>query len=791
MSRKSIIVALSALVASLALLTGTAAAQQGAPAPAAKAKTLKLVRTWSYVGPRGMLAGAKITLEDATGTTIASGTTSKTGSYAFDLSSRASVKLPLTVSTSGGTATALLPSGTFVRLGAFKGHLSSKVFNATTKEPITQVSLLSTAATLIAAADTRKAYGAALAKVERALGFSKTAPSDILRLRNRNVGFKQLLIASRRAGGFDAFAARVAEAAMAGKKVRNLRPPSANASGAISLRLIRGGTPMTRQSSSSGPICSQPLPSGPSQSDQLITDVAEIGVGALMKVAGTPSSASASITGMAFAAAGVPTSDSTAEAANAAIYNELLCIDEQLVVLTEAVDQLSLTADLTDATNCADAIGGPNAWQGYEDTIGAGTSAPLDTTDPSVTGLYIPTWNTVSTTCGSGVNGSLWGSSGGNKSAWQQVVYNTAGSSKWWTQAQNQQMQTFLSYWGTVLYQQFILSNEYDNYEGYLSAAKNAAGAWTNSAGQTVCNTGSTTSTKTFCVWRSNIVQAYPGDLYSDELGVVKNGMGVNAIPMGVFSPKPIMNPAPSGMASSTSKFYSQTPASAQQSGGITSVNPGWFFNYYLNFTPYNGSGEGNQLRLFNFGTTPTCLSKELNPCPGPTTTTQSASFAWNSVNYFNGLGINPKGYGTAVETYNNPQSVDRTPNNPAGGAMQCSDASDINSTNNQGTKGITALYNTLNQAPSGGSGPLDGTGYGSGDVLYMVNDGNSYVTMGLGATQSYFTWNGCMGNMKSGAAYALSVVPIKPLFATLTGRTWWTGASKAATFTPSNPQTS
>lgn len=701
------------------------------------------------------------------------------------------MKLPLTVRTSGGTVTALLPSGRSVGRGTFKGHLSALVFGTTAREPITQVSLISTVAQKIAAADTRAAHATAFAKVERALGFDETVPSDIMRLRNNDVGFKQLVVAARRAGGFDAFVDHVAERAMSGKRVKHLRPPSANASGAISMRLIRGAAPLTtRQSSSSGPICSQPIPSGPSQSTQVITDVAEVGVGALMKVAGTPSSASSSITGMAFAAAGVPTSDSTAQAANAAIYNELLCIDEQLVILTEAVDQLELTADLTDATACADAIGGTNAWQAYEDTIGDGTSAPIDLNDPSLTTLYIPTWNTVATTCGSGINGSLWGSSGGNKSAWQQVVYNTVGSSKWWNQGQVQQMQTFLSYWGTTLYQQFILSNEYDNYMNLMTAAKNAAGATTNSAGESVCSSGSTTATKTFCVWRSNIMQAYPADLYSDELAVVKNGLAFNSIPLGVFSPAPIQNPAPANMASSVKTYYSQTPASAQKGGGITNVNPGWMFNYYLNFTPYTSGGYGNQLRLFNFGTPPTCVSKQLSPCPGPTTTTSSASFAWNAANWFNALGVNPKGYGTAVQTYNNPQTTNRTPNSSANTGLVCSDASDINSTNNQGVKGLTALYNALNQAPNGGSGPLDGTGYGSGDVLYWIADGNSYVTIQLKNISAYLTWNGCMGNMVTGSTPLLTEMPIKPLFASLLARPWWTGASTAAKFTPSNPTT-
>ena len=791
MSRRSIIVALGAIATCFALLSGTAAAQQAEPTAKSSSKAPTRVTVWTYVGPRAGLANAKITLTDASGRLLGKGRTSKTGSYHFYVTGGKALKLPLMVRTSGGAPTALLPSGKTLSFGHFKGHLTAPVFGIK-NEPITQVSLISTVADKIVTTNTRAAFNAATAKVVRTLGFPKSAPTDIMRLRNPHVGFRQLVGAVRRAGGFDAFADRIAEAAAAGKRVKHLRPPSADASGAISARLIRGGAPLTRQSSATtGPVCSAPLPDGTSTSDQVITDVAEIGVGALMKVAGAPSAASSSITGMAFAAAGVPTSESQAEADNAAILNELSCIDEQISYLEGQVGNLTLMTLLTNASSCDSALQGPHVWQGYEDEIGDNTSAPIDPTDKDLI-TYVDDWSTAVETCGDGINYSLNNKIPGyTTTGWQQMVLNTVGTSKWWSQSQVQTLQSFLSYWGTRVYQQFILSNEVNNFNGTYGIATNDAGV--NSSNTSVCKPGSTASTSTYCVYRSNIMQAYPADLYSDELAVVKNGLAVNSIPLGVFSPKPIMSPAPAGMASATNTYYSQTPASTQQGGGITNVNPGWFFNYYLNFTPVTGGGYGNELRLFNFGTTPTCVSQQIKPCPG---TTASTSFAWGAVNWFNGLAVNgvvnPKGYGTAVETYNNPQSANRTANNSSGGALACGDVSDINSKNAiTGQTGLNALYDALNQAPNGGSGPLDGTGYGSGDVLYMVNDGNSYVTAQLRNNMAYLTWNGCMGDMVSGDTPLLTEMPIKPLFATMTSRSWWSGASQAAKFLPTAPPTS
>ncbi len=812
MPRRSIAVALSALIASFALLAGTAAADQTASTSSkAKQAFSQPIRIWTSVGPRAGLANATVTITDATGKVVARARTSRTtGSVRIDLSGRKGLALPLMARTTGGAPTALLPSGKTISFEAFKGHLVAPIFGVR-HQPITLMSPVSTAAVQIATSDTRAAHAAAVRKVTRALGFTGRDADIAIRWRNSAVGFKQLAAAARRAGGYDAFIEKIAEAAAAGRKLKHLRPPSAAASGAISQRLIRGGTPLARQSSaSSGPVCSASLPSGPSTSQTVLTDVAEVGVGALMKVAGTPSSASSSITGMAFAAAGVPTSDSEAEADNAAIWNELGCIQEQLTYLEAQVGSLTLMTLMSNASSCDSWLAGDNIWQGYNDVIDGGTYAPIDPTDNSIV-AYMDDWADTDAECGGSINKDLFTPLPGyTTSGWQQMVANTVGSSKWWSQSQTQTLQSFLSYWGTDLYEQFILQNEYNNYKANYQQATNDAGV--NPSNTSVCKPGSTASTQHFCVWRSNIMQAYPPDLYSDELAVVKNGLAMDAIPLGAFSPAPIMNPAPATMASSTSKFYSQTPASAQKGGGITNVNPGWFFNYYLNFTPYTSGGYGNQLRLFNFGTTPTCVSKQLNPCPGPTTTTESASFAWNATNWFNGLGVNPKGYGSAVQTYNNPQSLTRTPNSGPSTGLVCSDASDINSTNNQGVKGLTALYNALNQAPNGSSGPLDGTGYGSGDVLYMISDGNSYMTIQLKNMYAYLTWNGCMGNMVTGSQPLLSDVPIKPLIATLLARSWWSGtpspsstcstttgtygcsgsgAATAAKFTPANPPTS
>ena len=764
---------------SVTLFAGSAVAQETAevvPAPA-KAKVFNQVRTWSYVGPRGYLAGAKITLTDSKGRTIGKGVTSRRGTYTFRVSAKNAGKLPFTVTTSGGKVTAVAGNGK-VFATAFDGHLAARVFGATTRAGVVHVNLISTAADQIAGS--RRGNLKAVALVRRALGMRESTPHDVLRLRNSYVGFKQLLVASRKAGGFDEFASHVAKLAVLKKRVGNLKPASANASGAIPARLIRQ-RPASRQSmGASTTICQVGVPSTGSTSDEVITDVADVGVGTLMKVAGLPTTATNDITGMALGAVGVSGGSVQSQDAQL-IASDLDCLGEQINYLSNQIAHLQFTMDVQAANNCVTAITDPNAWEGYNYLLS--NPSQMSPSDPSFTGVYLPKWGAVGSSCGGSINNALWGTKGGQDSSWNQLVKNTIGGSKWYSQQQVQQLQTFLSYWGTLVYQQFILSNEYDNYYKYNTAASQAGGATTNSSGQTVCRSGSTYATASFCVYRSNIMQAYPPDLYSDEVGIIKNALAVNAIPVGVAEGAAITNPA-SGMAATQTKFRNNNATSGSPKSG----NPTWFWNYFLNFTPYNENGSGNYVKITSWGAM-SCVIKMLNNCPGPQTNSQATNVPWDAANYFNNRGVNPKGYGSAVQTFDNPQKTPKYPNAPSGNGLACGDVSDLNSNNTNGQSGVTALFNGVNQAPNGGNGPWNGLSVGS--TSYLVNDSNSWTAGRLTTGTALVAWNPCLGNGNSdGTGYSISSIPQTPVFATLLARTWWAGVATAPTFYPANPVT-
>lgn len=287
-------------------------------------------------------------------------------------------------------------------------------------------------------------------------------------------------------------------------------------------------------------------------------------------------------------------------------------------------------------------------------------------------------------------------------------------------------------------------------------------------------------------------MQAYPAHLFSDELGVESSGIAVNAIPMGIYTGKPIVSPA-SGMAAANAKSaLILSGAGANGSYSATSVNPAWYWNYALNFTSAS-SDISNGIGVYPFGGL-TCVKQVVAPCPGPTTTSTAYNATWTGISYFNGLGVNPKGYGSAVQTFDNPQALTRTANGPSGSdsTLTCADVADVNTSNN-GVSGLTTLFNGVNQAPNGGTPPWSGVS--PGDVLYMANDDGSHVDMRAtgdvnGKVGAYLQTYGCfggtttIGSLTSGGS--LDAIPTTDHpFAVLTQRPWWTGAAGAATYTP------
>lgn len=78
------------------------------------------------------------------------------------------------------------------------------------------------------------------------------------------------------------------------------------------------------------------------------------------------------------------------------------------------------------------------------------------------------------------------------------------------------------------MHEVFVLNAEYLNYYQAFSYVESRAGAYQYS--EDYCN-HNTSYPNTFCVWQNNILAAYPGDLYSDELAMPRTGFAVHVIP--------------------------------------------------------------------------------------------------------------------------------------------------------------------------------------------------------------------------------------------------------------------
>ena len=774
----------------LSVSSAELATVQAAQAAAKKKAPTKFVRTWSYVGPGAELKGARLELRDRTGRLITAEKTTARGTNAFNLSKRKNLKLPLTLTATGGTYAGK----------AFKGRLVSRIFSVSPDYAIVQNNLVSTAASKLAT--TRSGYSQAQGMVRKTLGIQKGALPQVLRLRNSFVGYRELMRVSSRAGGFDAFADLVARRAREGKRITGLKPKSAmqsNAPGSRpkSVRKRSNQTSMPPDTS----VCTVGVPtSNTNFSSEAVTDIATLGVGSLMQVAGLPETgATESITGMLLSPIGMG-GDSVEQQDINAVAADLDCISDQITYLSAQLDYLQLSVDVDTASACTAAINGTNAWPAYEWLVSnsSDTDTPITSSNNSLTGMYLPDWNQVDNTCGGIINQMLFGNTSTQQAgAWQQLAANTTAGLQWINGATNQKLQTFLSSWGMYLYQQFILANEYDNFYGnqnggtYFTAALMAAGSTTNSAGQAVCGTAATAtqpakpaaegaSTSTYCVWQNNIGAAYPGNLYSDEIGVLSSGASINAIPGGINAGVPI---------NSQSKQWdlADTNPAALQGNTPTAMNLAWWYNYYLNFNGGYNSGKGgsNGLKFYPTGGQPVCTMNVLGNCPPPMT---SSNFIGTSVDQFNSLGVNPQGLGSAVQTYTNPQDTSRV-------AATASDISALKSNGPGGETSLDFLYNAVNQVSFNGSPAW--SSLSASDIAYWTADTSSsmtaqdlvavYFEVEMTTAAPLGSTAGVSGNNKNNYNQQ-DISTTNPVFAFLMKRTWWPGAASASTYTPPPP---
>ena len=517
----------------------------------------------SYV-PLEYVSGGIVTIHDSRGGKVAQGKTNTRGAFTVPLTLEKFKNLPLTVTVAGGRI--ISQSGDLYKGSKFNGRLRGKI--TTTPDSYDTPLYLDIVTTVASIGVYKKVpYDKTLGIVRHALGIDEAAPVQTLRYKNNYVGTSEMKGAIFKSKGYDRFAKRVAKEIRNGRRINGLTPlrvdNQANIQGANDFQLITQRDPIVANNevhqtasvqSNSGelsPVCVAPLPDGNTDagksSSNLIDDFGVIGAKDLMNFVGIPSTGIGDeVVGMLLQG-GSKGVDPTTEALKR-VSQQLSCITEQLNYLVAQSEKLALSLAVEKAKNCSShAKVQYHKYQRFVEQAmpnadGSPSRYPMDSSNPSFL-VSLSEWgpgSSMDTQCSNGkiVNDMLFGDSGGGgqSSAWRQLNINfqdaAAGGYYWYTQFEVQQLQQFLSYWSTINYDVFILQNEYDNYYGLYQNAQIRAG---NVSGNSfLCEPKTTPDTPTYCAYFSNIKNAYPANLYSDEIAIPDTGNAVVPYPAGL-----------------------------------------------------------------------------------------------------------------------------------------------------------------------------------------------------------------------------------------------------------------
>ena len=496
-----------------------------------------MLKVWATVAPEEPLDGATVSVRDAKGRLVGRGRTNENGRENILLTTVDPSAFPLKIITTGGSAKNV----------KFHGRLTALTSQVGAEFASVKMDLLSSAASLLANAT--RTYPRALSEVRQSLGIGKGAPDYVLQVKNTHVDKVRLSEERRRRGGFGAVVNAVAKASRNGRRFKSLEPISVSditqsiaqgdarqASPQPSIAAVDGGIRLKPRASSASDVCSAPVGNGDESksSKEMISDNGVVAIFALGKAAGVPSAALEPVLGT-FLNLPNPTADTLKE-----IQAQLTCISTQIAYLSEQVALLSVQVSLVVATGCSTQI--DTAWQSYRDAIAHASTDKLDSSNGAFINVWLPNWGNVHTTCGSAINTALFRANNGGTPAWRTLakLYQDEHGG-WLKQAEVQDLQEFLAYWGEIENEQFTLRSEFDSYtaratgdNSYYRDISNIGGFYTDANGvkdTSKCAPGTTSASDTFCVWANNIKSAYPGDLYSDELGVMSNGQGIMLYP--------------------------------------------------------------------------------------------------------------------------------------------------------------------------------------------------------------------------------------------------------------------
>jgi len=790
---------------------GAAAFGAGGFAAPAQAKTVKhpnLLRVWASVGPNAPLSGARIVVRSSNGRVLAQARTTNRGMRAFTLPGSRANKFPLSVTSYGGK----------VNGAAFHGHLRALAYSTGGNAPIVYPDLVSTSAIALisrshgspigvtgsvggpsASAAKALTYRAALSRVKATLKIDKFAPTEILRLTNNYVSWAKLNRGiHRNRGNFDGLTRDIAATA-ARHKSTSVFVPSRSAAGAserASKRLARSAQSSAPGGASATALCTSTIPnsnvSSGTPSTTTVENFGAIATNGLLQVAGLPSSVASGLTGMVMSPFGSAAQSGSQQVATLltsdlqAVSTQLNCISQQIsnlstqdAAISAQVANLQFTTDVNTATSCANSI--TTDFGNYQWMVQYSSVDPIGPTNSYITESEggLTSWGALTSSCGSAINNMLWGSSGGQGSAWQQLNLNTQSGIGWYTQAQSQNLQLFLSYWSTLQYQQFVLTNEYDNYYGYFEPAQGAAGA--AAPAQTVngisqCDADMyAANPNTYCAWASNVANAYPGDLYSDEVGIISNGQGVNAYPGGLT--------VDSGNSSNQA---TGCPTACTGSIDGTPIPPGTDF--------YNGPAPSQTTMQASWVINQFVARESYDSSHGVEGVWPFSTYSAAAAAQFNAQPINNEVNPSAVETFLSPQAVHtQIPdgasgsgplNGPGPGGATNAAQTFVNAINAEPTSKWTNVPNV--GALTGANGST--TFCAGGDQVtaqnkMVPNPSGHGPAVSAGTFNLVFQCavNGWTGDPATGQTWT-------PVVGLLLGRTWWAGSSSAASYVPPQP---
>lgn len=505
------------------------------------------------VAPLHYLSGAQIIVKNNRGKVVARGETNIDGVTLVRVPGNRMSNMPLRISTYGGKIHSQYPSESEgVR---FKGHLKGEINTAPLGEStLVDLDLVSTIASKLESK--LLSYKAAFDMTRMALGIRLDAPVNVLRYGDRYVDWATIdkEIAQRR--GYGRFIKSIANQVRLGHGVSDLKPSSvsgrSNSSGDNGEDLVQAKKALNAMTSDTtyNP-CDSPIgntnANGGSGSTEKIVAVGLESTQLLLTMAGQKNLAEGVgiVSGMLMRD-GKSGSSPTADAIDN-VQKQLVCISQQLEYLDTQLKELALVTAVNTSADCTATVATEYyKYQRFvEDAQPKSDGSPSDYPLSSKNLDFVNTLNgwgpqgTASiSSCGKVINNSLFGHDGGQSSSWQKLNINYQSAYKWYSMTQVQELQQYLAWWSMMLYDTFILTNEYNNYYEYYQSARYASGSYEYSS--TLCEPGSTSDTPTFCVVQNNILSAYPGDLYSDEIGVPLSGLGITVFPGARVLPSPV-----------------------------------------------------------------------------------------------------------------------------------------------------------------------------------------------------------------------------------------------------------